>query len=394
MGQDSLSWQQAASIHAALMQNIASIAVDLLSIDILLLAQVSTTCRSVAAAVPLLLEGKAFRIWPQSGVQMPCLSSTLMLRWAPHVKRVFLSVQCTEYPGIKAFMAATSLKEANLRYPETYRREGSLIHSTPSTLYCFVGHNAVLHRQLWTEAKQLVSKEKLNVDLTLSEQLEAWLLLISGMPSLMQLYVHMNMLNQLLSTVVILSHVRLSVFMRTSKIEPMSLRWLRLQSSSSVTLHIDLSQQSTSQTQQAVRELQTLQIDNLYFWTWYAHFPAEVQQIWGQLESCGICHIFFKGHQGAVHALPPCRYAYISGPMSFPDQPVQGSFRVCWPDTTKCPGRVYITLHNSQELLVERCAKLSSQRQLTGPAAGIKCLLPSHAIHRSYVLERTSGEEG
>ena len=69
---------------------------------------------------------------------MPCMSSPLMLRWAPHVKHAFLGIECTEYPGITAFMAAAAcLGKARIMFPNQYLRNDSFARSTSIKVYCY-----------------------------------------------------------------------------------------------------------------------------------------------------------------------------------------------------------------------------------------------------------------
>ena len=367
----------------------------------LLLVQISSLSRKLAMAVPLLLERKgSCELWPKPGCQMPCLSSPLMLRWAPHIKHAFLPVQCTEYMGIRVFMAAAScLTEAYISYPEHYTCNGSLIHSTSSSLYCCEAPGRDMQGQLWEAGdppSQRPQDQELTLHLSTSEQLERWLLTLSCVPRLRRLIINADNLTELQSTVELPSLAEVHVYMIASAYSPMRLRWLRLQSSSMISMHIRLSQHTARQARQAVSELQTLRIRVLHLQTSYSSFPAEVQHIWGQLTCCEQLHIAFEGHQGAVHALPTCELALVSGPVASSMQPIQRSFFLCW-SAVHCPGRLLISLDHSQSVRVKGYAELPAScarpwQMVIRSAAGVKGLPPSRATDEGYFLQNAAAD--
>ena len=356
----------------------------------------ASTCRKLALAVPLMLERKPlFQLLSKPGRQQSCLSSPLMLHWAPHVKHGFLSAQCTQYPGINAFAAAaTCLKLAGLIYP----RQESLIPSTPSRLYCYEADNDELAKQPWTAAEPYSHAQVPDLaHLSIHEQLDGFLLALSCMPNLQSLVVQMNEKTELQSTVVLPSQVELHVQLITSSRNPLTLQWLRLQSSSKLHIHLTLSLLTQSQAQQAVSELQTLQFDSLHIQTRYDHFASEAQLIWSQLSCCRYFHLAFSGHQGAVHALPVCEHALISGPIPTAAQPVQQTFHASWPALGNRSGKVYISLDKSQQLLVEGHAELplpspGPWQLLVISGAGLRVLPPSQATQGTYLLQNAAAD--
>ena len=230
------------------------------------------------------------------------------------------------------------------------------------------------------------------LNLSFSEQLEAWLLTLICMSSLKRVTIDAYEVPELQSTVVLPPQVELHIYMVASSYSPMSLAWLRLQSSSKVYMHIRLSRQTPSQAQQAVLELQTLRIYVLHIQTRYSHFSAELQHNWGQLKSCKFLHLAFQSQTGVVHALPICKRVHVSGPMSSPTKPVQRSLCVQWAAIGNRPGKVYISLYKSQRLRVEghadpllSCAAPWQLKVRSG--AGVKGLPPSRATQKVYFLQ-------
>ena len=360
----------------------------------LLRVQISTFSQMLAKAVSLLLERKALcELWPKPGCQKPYLSSPLMLRWAPHIKHASFSVQCTDYPGIRAFMAAAScLRQAHILYPKQYMSKGSLVRSTTSSLYCCEAPNREMQRRLSKAVKAAPQEKVLWISVSLSEQLEALLLTSAGMPSLRRLVIRTMDMTELQSTVMLPPLVEVQVFMATNTCRPLQLRWLRLQSSSTISMHIRVYQQTPSQALQAVSELQTLQIHVLHLETRNTHFPAEIQQIWGQLRCCEQLHLRFWGHHGSVHALPNCELAMISGP-SKPSR----SFHFRWQAVECRLGRVVISLHKSQSLRVMGYAELPAScarpwQLVVRSAAGVKGLPPSRATEEAYLLQNAAAD--
>ena len=239
---------------------------------------------------------------------MPCMSTPFMLRWAPHVKHAFLGIECTEYPGITAFMAAAAcLGKARIMFPNQYLRNDSFARSTSIKVYCCDKGSQHLFGQLWDAAELSSNMATLWLNLSFSEQLEARLLTLICTSSLKWVTTDAYKVPELQSTVVLMPQVELHIYMVASSYSPMSLALLRLQSSSKVYMHIRLSRQTPSQAQQAVLELQTLRNYVLHIQTRYSHISAELQHIWGQLKSCKFLHLAFQSQTGAVHALPICK---------------------------------------------------------------------------------------
>lgn len=389
--------QQAVSVHAQEISKVLGVAQPE---TCLLLVQMACTCRKLAMAVPLVLERRPmFDLWPRTGCHMPCMSSPLMLKWAPHVKQAFLSGQCTEHPGVRAFFsAATCLRLATLIHPDQYMHEGVPIRSTSSTLYCCETVNEELADQLCEAADSCLKAPMPHLlHLSLSEQLDALLQILSCMPNLKGLLLQTVGMTELQSCVVLPPQVVLHVQMMITSHSPLALGWLRLQRSSTISMHAVLSQQTASQSQQAVSELQTLRIHVLHIHTRYFHFSREVQLIWSQLTCCRYIHLAFDGGQGALHALPACESALISGPRPTAAQPVQDLFRASWLAVGNRSGKLYVSLDKTQQLRVEGHAEpLSSCREpwqlLILSAAGVQGLPPSRTTQEAYFLQNTAAD--
>ena len=131
------------------------------------------------------------------------MSSQLMLRWAPNVKQAFLGIQCMEYSGITAFMAAaTCLTKARLMFPQQYLRNANFARTSIKVYYCEkCSHN--LFGQLRDAAELSSNMATLWLNSSFSEQLEAWLLPLSCMSSLVRVTIHAYKMPELQSTVVL-----------------------------------------------------------------------------------------------------------------------------------------------------------------------------------------------
>ena len=250
---------------------------------------------------------------------------------------------------------------------------------------------------LWDAAELSSSMSPLWLRVSFSEQIEAWLLALCCMCQLEKLVIDAYNLTELQSTVVLPPGVALHVYMLSGSLRPISVPWLRLQSSSTIYMHIRLYQQTPNQAQQAVLELQPLRIYSLHLETRYSQFSAELQHIWGQLKCCEHLHLAFRGQSGAVHALPICKCVHISGPISFPSKPVQCQFPIQWAAIGNRAGKVCISLDKSQRLCVEGHAELplpcAAPWQLAvWSAAGITGLPSSRVRKEVYFLQNAAAD--
>ena len=361
-------------------------------------------------------------LWQTAGIPLMAMSSRLLLRWAPKMQQVLLTSRSAGFPGAEQFMAATGLREADIRFPDCGHHD--LCDADDITLFCCNDHFQTSYRECWHwtedeacmlesdsdpksqagQGNQLPAQDMLEA---LPRQLEVVLQSVCSMP-LQKLTLSVGSNYEVRSRVLLpkLPDLFVFVFRRVGS-HVLDLSWLQHQPCDR--LHFDLcmscleyveTPESTlmHETRHTVHELQQLDITTLVLRVRHTTFAAAAQRLWAELSNLSKLYLHFTEGFNGVCALPRClciSIMGITGDLYSSHQGQTGFQRIAWSAIGLQVGIVHICLPASQGLIVEGFTSLISVgpwQLVVHSAAGVQGLPPSRPSRDPYFLQNDAAD--
>lgn len=233
--------------------------------------QLSTVCRNCATAVQaLMLQYSSFSVGDVEDKQ-PCMSSQLMLQWAPTVKKLFVYDDSCSQQGMRRFLsAAINLTEVELAVDVVLSHTAHMdyILCASSSLVIVRCRGLYLPAQLPAQLQKLqtcleptyIERPKKS-SLVLQARFEGLLTVVAGMRELQELDIAIKSLADLRSSVQLPQLAELTLRLRLA--ETLHLVWVRKQRCGRLTLHMEIWTWETSIYVAALKQLKRLNISRL-----------------------------------------------------------------------------------------------------------------------------------